>query len=189
MNYRGTVTHDVVELAKLLDASLLKAVRQGNSVVGELSRINSDDPVFKRRSTNYLLVVTYAKTNIGNGQALADSVGMAAIQAVVQNLPGGLQIPIENMYFLTVEEFETLVAHIAAGSIGLVEALERAKALDADPATRTFMFEQHLVNWGMGGAAPAYLIERTTDALQRITARFRIPLINMENEDGGPSAV
>jgi len=172
MNYRGTVTHDAVELAKLLDASLLKAVRQGNSVVEELKRIDSNDPVFKRRSTNYLIVVTYARTNIGNGRALADSVGIPAIESVVEDLPGGMQIPVENMYFLTIEEFEKLVAQIGIGSIGLVEALERAKALDADPMTCSFMFEQHLTNWGMAGSAPTYLVEKTTDSISRIAKKL-----------------
>lgn len=170
MNYRGTITHDAVELAKLLDTSLLKAVRQANSVIADLVRLNSDDTVFKPRQRHYLVVVTYARVNIGNGRALADSVGMTAIQAVVADQPGGLQIPIENMYFLTIEEFERLAAQVAAGSIGLVEALERAKKLDADPATRSFMFEHHLADWGMAGTAPDYLIQKTTDALDQIGA-------------------
>jgi hypothetical protein len=173
MNYRGTVTHDAVELAKLLDTSLLKAVKQANSVIADLAQLNSADPVFKPRSRNYLIVVTYARMNIGNGLALADSVGTAAIEEVVADQPGGLRVPIENMYFLTIEEFEGLVAQVAVGTIGLVEALERAKALDSNPITRSFMFEQHLATWGMGGSAPDYLIQKTTDALNKIAASLK----------------
>lgn len=173
MNYRGTVTHDSVELAKLLDTSLLKAIKQANSVIADLVRLNSSDPIFKPSGRNYLLVVTYAKTNIGNGRALAESVGMATIESVVADQPAGLQIPIENMYFLTIDEFERLVAQVAMGSIGLVEALERAKLSDANPATRSMMFEQHLATWGMGGTAPDYLIDKTTKALDRIADSLR----------------
>lgn len=173
MNYRGTITLDAVELAKLLDTSLLKAVKQANSVIADLVRLSSDDAVFKPRDRHYLIVVTYARTNIGNGRALADSVGMTAIEAVVADQPGGLQIPIENMYFLTIEEFEQLAAHVAIGSIGLVEALERAKKLDADPVTSALMFEQHLAKWGMAGTAPDYLIKKTTDALDQIAASLK----------------
>jgi hypothetical protein len=112
--------------------------------------------------------------NIGNGRALVDSVGMAAIDSMVADQPGGLQIPIENMYFLTIEEFEQLSAHIAVGNIGLVEALERAKNLDADPATGSaLMFEHHVKTWGMADTAPDYLIKRTTDALEQIAARLK----------------
>jgi hypothetical protein len=187
MNYRGTVTYDAVELAKLLDASLLKAVKQANSVIADLVRLNSDDAVFKARKRHYLIVVTYARMNIGNGRALADAVGMTAIEAVVADQPGGLQIPIENMYFLTIEEFERLVAQVAVGSIGLVEALERAKKLDADPATSSFMFEQHLAKWGMAGTAPDYLIKKTTDALDQIAAslkQYQIPACDNHNVAG-----
>lgn len=170
MNYRGTVTHDSVELAKLLDTSLLKAVRQANSVIADLEKLNCDDAVFKPRQRHYLIVVTYARTNIGNGHALAESVGMAAIEAVVEDHPGGLQIPIENMYFLTIDEFERLVAQVASGNIGLVEALERAKVLDSDPVTNAFMFEQHLMQWGMAEIVPDYLTQRTNNALHQIKA-------------------
>lgn len=174
MNYRGTVTNDAVELAKLLDTSLLKAVKQANSVIADLIQLGSDDAVFRPRKRHYLIVVTYARMNIANGRALADSVGMEAIDAVVADQPGGLQIPIENMYFLTIEEFEQLAALVAVGNIGLVEALERAKELDADPKTSSaLMFEQHLMKWGMAGTAPDYLIKRTTDALEQIAASLK----------------
>jgi len=68
------------------------------------------------------------------------------------------------MYFLTIGEFERFSAHIAVGNIGLVEALKRAKNLDADPATGSaLMFEPHLMKWGTAGTAPDYLIrERLT---------------------------
>ena len=173
MNYRGTVTHDAAELAKLLDSSLLKAVKQANSVIEDLARLNIADPVFTPRKRNYLIVVTYARMNIGNGWALAESVGMAAIEAVVPDQAGTLRVPIENMYFLTIEEFERLVAQVAVGAIGLVEALERAKVSDADPVTAAFMFEQHLANWGMAGIVPDYLIQKTTDALNQIATGLR----------------
>ena len=168
MNYRGTVTNDAFELAELLDTSLLKAVKQANSVAADLGRLNSSDPVFGPKSKKYLVVVTYARMHIGSGRALVESVGMTAIEAIIADQPGGLRIPIENMYFLTIEEFEGLVSHVAAGSVGLIDALERAKAADVNPETRTFMFEQHLAQWGMGGAAPDYLIDTTTKALTKI---------------------
>lgn len=172
MNYRGTVTHDTEELAKLLDTSLLKAVKQANSVFTDLARLNNTDAVFKPRDRVYLITVTYAQMNIGNGRALADSVGRAVVEAQADP-SGNKQIPIENMYFFTIDEFEQLVAQVAISSIGLVEALERAKLLDADPATSSFAFEQHLAKWGMAGKAPDYLVKKTTDVLDQIAASFK----------------
>jgi hypothetical protein len=55
----------------------------------------------------------------------------------------------------------------------LVEALERSKLSDANPPTRSMMFEQHLGASGMGGAAPDYLIEKTTKALNWIADSLR----------------
>ncbi len=170
MNYRGTVTQDPVELASLLNSSLLKAVQQANSVIADLVQINSEDLVFRPRERNYLIVVSYARTNIGNGLALAEAVGTSAIEEVVAAHPGGLQVPIENMYFLTIEEFDRLIPQIAAKNISLVGALERAKRLDRDPITARYMFEQHLEEWGLAHLEPEYLRKRRYDLSERISA-------------------
>lgn len=167
MNYWASVTHDPVELAKLLDSSLLKAIKQANSVARDLAARNSKDSVFSPRQKNYLIAVTYARTNFGNGRALCDCVGMEAVKSAVGG-DDNFKIPIENIYFLTIEEFETLVAQVHVGKIGLVEALERAKNLDANPLTRKFIFEQHLTNWGIAGKVPDYLVKKTTDALNQL---------------------
>jgi hypothetical protein len=118
--------------------------------------------------------VSYARINIGNGRALSDCVGMEAIETAAGRR-GDMRVPIENMYFLTIEDFEGLVAQVRVGSTGLVQALDKAKALDADPGTSSFMFEQHLANWGMAGTAPDYLIRKTTDALHQLAADLAEP--------------
>lgn len=173
MNHRGAVTHDAEELTKYLANSLMKAVEQANSVCADLIQLRSNDDIFKPRQRNYLIVVTYTRMNIGHGRALANSVGMAKIEETVARHSNGLQIPIENMYFLTIEEFENLVTEVARDRIGLVAALERAKNLDADPATSAFMFQQHLVNWDMAAGVPDYLIEKTANALDQIAANLK----------------
>lgn len=106
-------------------------------------------------------------------RALAESVGLETIHAAVAGLPAGFQIPIDNMYFLTIDDFERLVAQVGTGAIGLVEALERAKSMDANPATRSFLFEQHLTAWGTGNTVPDYLIDKTQQALHQIANSLR----------------
>jgi hypothetical protein len=57
------------------------------------------------------------------------------------------KIPDENIYFLTIGEFEVLMAMVALGRIGLAEALERAKVADSSPHTQKFFFDQHIGSW------------------------------------------
>ncbi|MBS7676528.1 hypothetical protein KIN13_24375, partial [Vibrio cholerae] len=56
-------------------------------------------------------------------------------------------IPVENIYFLTIHEFEELMSLVASQKIGLVEALEKAKQADSERMTQKFNFELHIHEW------------------------------------------
>lgn len=172
MNYHGVVTHDPHMLAKLLDASLLKGIAQAEAVAHKLASLESSDAVFGDKPANYLILVTYARFDIANGNALAQCIGADHLANLLER-SDRFKIPLENMYFMTVEEFDSLAAQVHVGAIGLVEALERAKLADARPETAQFIFQMHLEQWGMAGRVPDYLVQRTVLELQSYSDRIR----------------
>ena len=172
MNYNGVVTHDPDVLAKLLDSSLLKGIAQAEAVAEKLAQLESSDAVFRAKPANYLIVVTYARFDIANGNALAQCIGADRLATVLER-SSSVRIPLENMYFMTIEEFDSLAAQIHFGTIGMVKALERAKIADARPETAQFIFHMHLEQWGMAGKVPDYLVQRTVQELQSYADRIR----------------
>ncbi|WP_429539287.1 GapS1 family protein [Pseudomonas fluorescens] len=132
------------DIRRATKTSLLKAFEQGHEVVSRLPSVCGKNPVICQRSVNYLLAVTYKELYIGNGLTLAGVVGDAELDKIRNKYASEYQIPIENIYFLTIHEFEDLMDMVGSGKTGLVEFLERAKLADAHPETQKFTFEMHI---------------------------------------------
>lgn len=144
---RGKVAHLCEVVRGATKSSLMKAFEQGQEICSRIAKMDNTHPVIQPRQHNYLLAVTYKELYIGNGLSLSAAVGDEAIERIQKNLMTKNLIPLENIYFLTIDEFEVLIALHKAGRISLVDALERAKRADSNPATRKFMFKMHLMDW------------------------------------------
>lgn len=127
--------------------SLIKAFEQGQEVAARLSRLKPNHPIIKHRDSTYLLAITYKELYIGNGATLAAVAGDAELQKIRAKHPQESLIPLENIYFLTINEFEELMFLVSEGRLGLVEALEMAKKADADAVSHKFIFELHINEW------------------------------------------
>ncbi|SFI32797.1 hypothetical protein SAMN04515618_11793 [Collimonas sp. OK307] len=166
MAYQGKVAH-LCEVVEDKAQSIFKAIEQANEVMTTLS--NSTNPHFavRNKNSNYLIVVTYKDLYLGNGATLYEGVAKASLDAIrAKYVNGG--IPLENMYFLNVDEFEMFAEAVANGRIGLVEGLEKAKANDLNPQTRKFGFSLHLASWNIPIGIPTYLQDRAMFEIDKI---------------------
>lgn len=152
----GMVALQRGDIRRATQTSLIKAFQQGHEVSHRLALLDDSHPVIRKRETTYLLAVTYKELYVGNGVTLAKVVGTRELDKIRSSYSAQELIPEDNIYFLTVHEFERLMCMVEAGKIGLVEALERAKKADADPRTQKFSFELHLNEWAktLGGEQP-----------------------------------
>lgn len=147
MALRGRATHRRDVMHQATKTSLIKAVEQGLDACSRIAKQGTAHPIICPRRTNYLLAITYKQLYIANGRRLADAVGANRIQQIRSQYDGNELIPDENIFFLTITEFEALMAMVALGRIGLAQALERAKDADNSPHTQKFFFEQHIGSW------------------------------------------
>lgn len=157
MAYQGKVAHASEVLKDRTRTSILKAIEQAHEVNKRLRDLDQLHPVARSRNHNYLIVVTYKELYLGNGATFYEAIAKAKIDEICEKY-GSTVIPVEHMYFLTIEELELLAESIKVGKVGLVDALERAKVGDARPETRKFDFTLHLRAWGAMNA-PKYLEE------------------------------
>jgi hypothetical protein len=168
MHYRSKVTHSMEELAKGLDSSLLKAIKQAHSTMRVLAELGDDADIGTGGSNDFLVVVTESELYISNGVVLASAVGKQTLDELMPSKESGRAIQLDRMYFLTIQEFERLAAAINAGMCGFVQALLRARDADLRPETRKMVFDQHLDTWGIHKVAPDYLIAETTNTLNTL---------------------
>ncbi|MGE8454721.1 MAG: hypothetical protein ACN6OP_29735, partial [Pseudomonadales bacterium] len=133
---RGKVAHLRQVVRGATNSSLMKAFEQGQETCSRITEINPSNSIIQPRNKNYLLAVTYKELYIGNGLSLEACVGDNHLERIRQKFSKEKTIPLENIYFLSIDEFEGLMALVKARRIGLVEALELAKKIDSDPKTR-----------------------------------------------------
>nr|WP_314530100.1 hypothetical protein [uncultured Pseudomonas sp.] len=144
---RGKAAHLREVVRGATSTSLLKAVEQAHAVNERLFALGDADLIIRARPETYLIVVTYKELYIGNGVSLASAVGQEELSEIYAAYPESLQIPVQRMFFLTIEELEKLLQLVTEKRLGLLEALKRAEATDSDPAKRKFIFAQHLSEW------------------------------------------
>ena len=59
-----------------------------------------------------------------------------------------MRIPFENMYFITVDEFDILLEFVKSQNLTITDAIEKAKESDLTPQSKKFCFTLHLRSWG-----------------------------------------
>lgn len=167
MAARGKVAHLREVVLGATKTSLVSAVRQAHEVQARLAAMGDSHPTLRLRERTFLLVVTYKELYIGNGVTLSDAVSREALDEILSKYAAEIRIPLERMYFLTVEELEFLIEGVKDGKFTLTQALEHAVRDDAEPLQRKFVFSLHLAVLGAGGSTK---LPALADAERRLTS-------------------
>lgn len=154
--YLGKVSDSPSVILGKVKTSALKAIKQAYEVNNNLLKLQSDSlPKFKDR--NYVLVVTYKELFLSNGKVFYESIAGDKIDILKVNIDKRAIIPMENIYFITLESFELLCSVLNESSFNIAQVIERAKKNDSDPKTRKFEFNQHIYSLNINVRRPDYL--------------------------------
>lgn len=173
MNQRGMIGHRPEVILDKTETSVVKGVLQGTEVADKLRSISPIDGLQTGRE-NFLLVVTYKDFYIGNGETFYETIGKEKIDMLRSGYDAS-QLPNENMYFISVDDFDYLVRLVHDGQCGLAEGIKRIREADQDPnpENRTFLFRYSLnTHFGNGYMQmPEYLeneLENVTSTLHEM---------------------
>lgn len=166
MPVQGMVGHTKQMIASKTKQSVIKALDQANDFINKL-------PDHKKNKTNYLIVITYKEMYLGNGIQFQKDMATEAVNAIIEKYNVYTVIPLENIYFLTISDFDFLMEMLKDGQLSLVEAIEKAKDSDLDPHKKKFFFSQHLLEWRIGNA-PAHLNNEFDAIFQRLTENLNL---------------
>lgn len=173
MAHQGKVTHLANIVKDRVKTSIIKAIEQSYDVLRRLQTTDSSVPIIKHRNNNYLLVVTFKELYLGNGQIFFDAVAEEKILKLCENFKDSPQIPLENMYFITIDEFDYFVSLIREGKITFDSGLSKAKEADREPMTRKFDFSLHLRSWDNDLKPPIYVQDRSEALFSKIETILR----------------
>lgn len=91
------------------------------------------------------------------------------IDIFYNNYSGLEVIPPENMFFVTIQEFEVLMEYVRSKNAKISECFERVKKDDTDPHKSKFVFTQHLWEW-KALDPPSFLMDKANDTFSKFQA-------------------
>ncbi len=143
MPAEAKTAHDPNVIKKRVGHTIVKAIEQAYSTLNNLDRLSSVIDQSYIEKIPYALVVTYKEHYLGNGLRFSDSVAKDEMATIKANYPN-CDIPLENIFFVNIEELDSLCEAVRQGKTTLTRMFEFAKEADLHPETSCFTFSQHL---------------------------------------------
>lgn len=149
-------------LATRLKESYTKAIWQGQECCFTFDQIST----FEKKAP-FMLVVVHRDHYLSNGKRLAEYLDID-LESQIKEKFGYIPIPLGNIYYVTIHDFERLLSTYKNGKGKLSEILEMAVRNDAKPETAMFLFSMHLSgSTGIDDASINSIMIRQFETLHR----------------------
>ncbi len=165
----GMLTHLHEVLSDKTRNSILKAVSQAFDTWDAISSIPKVGGHEMKNRIPYLLVVTYKELYLGTGQDFITNVAADYISDLKQKYGGNMPVPPENIYFLSLNDFDYLVEAMNQGK-SIKSILSDAIICDSQPSTKRFIFMQHVLKYNTG--LPEYIKDEFDNMVALLKNKF-----------------
>jgi len=152
-------------------STALKAVDQGFTVSANLKAggsIAATCPVF-------LLVVTYKDLLLGSGREFYENAAKEIIDGFAAKHGDSHPIPVDHIFFLSINDFDLLMEHLKSSGTGLADFLHKAVQDNAEVGSGSFVFRTHIPGVLSNPKFPEYLHAGFEDSGQRLRTRLLPP--------------
>jgi len=174
MAYLGMVGHQPEIITDKTKTSLIKGISQGIETAKRLNSIDIINETRVEKGNNYLLIVTFKEMFVGNGIEFYNYVAKETLDRLLTDNENRVLIPFQNMYFISIDDFDLLMGGIASREIELTQILEHAIKSDTDPLTMKFTFGQHISDRYPKLPYPSWLMEECKAIIESCRARFNV---------------
>jgi hypothetical protein len=142
----GRVSHEVDKVVQSMKAYAVKAIAQGITTHRRLASGTTGSSIRWGKTEAFLVVVTYHDLYLGSNRHFAEIYGDKLLPRTERSDTANLPFPLENVFFVSIKEFEDLMALIRDGQTTFLSALRYSKRQDADGNTVKLQFKQHLAS-------------------------------------------
>ena len=156
MHPLGRVSWLAEVLEGKLKSSIIKGIVQGNDVASALAATSQVGRVSLSGGPWYLLIVTYKHLYVAAGSYLEHIIGTDGMAHVGGKVGSRPTIPHDNVFFLSVAEFDSLMGCVQSG-YELAAILNRAR--DKYSRSAVWVFDQVLEEYGDALKCPRHLGE------------------------------
>ena len=176
MNQLGMVGHRPKVILDKTKTSVVKGILRGTEVADKLKSISPIDGL-QTGCESFLLVVTYKDFYIGNGETFYETIGKKKVDKIRSGYDAS-QLPNENIYFISVDDFDYLVRLVRDGQCGLAKAIKTVRQADQNPNPykRTLLFRYSLnTHFGNGYMQmPEYLEDELEEVIDTLHEKFDV---------------
>lgn len=120
------------------------AIRQGWNASRQIRSSSHAGHKVRTAGRDYLLVVTNREIGLGSGRNLLALYPEG--RAVELAAEASAQLPPENIFIISIDDFERLNAAARAKTLDIAAFLRRCAERDSDPTTAKYYFDQHLTS-------------------------------------------
>jgi hypothetical protein len=150
--------------------AIRKAIKQGWSIGASLRASKPFADRYLRAGQDFLIVVTNRELNLSRGDLFASM--CAGAEAIQYPSPESQQLlPLSNVHFCSIDDFERLIGMVRAGTIDLGAFLHEVVSANCDPGTAGYYISDHLKRKRGGWPQSALMesaVENCTERLRRI---------------------
>ncbi len=126
-----------------IKGSVLKAIEQAHAVYSQFDQLKEITGLAREEITPYVLIVTYKEHFLGNGVTLSESIAKDKLEAIQKKYPDA-NIPLENIYCISVDNFDFMTEAVRRGEKTYSDILKAAIVADKQPETKCYNFDLHL---------------------------------------------
>lgn len=153
---------------------LRKAIEQARSVSRGLRAVSSAPENVLEAKLEFLLVVTNKEIGVSRGDRLVE---MCQCQLKEDESEG--RLPLEHIYFLSIDDFERLISGFDGDHSGLPSMLSRCVERDSSPESSVFYFSQHLDVEGFKRKTSAVVDAALERANQRLARNLGVEPVSL----------
>lgn len=158
MGYLGMVTHQPEIISDRTKTSVTKGIEQGYETAARLEGMGEIEGIALGKCSNYLLLVTYKDLYVGrNGQDFHDAIDAHRVDRIIAAHQGRELIPLEHIFFISVDDLDVLVGRIEQAKGGLAEQLGAIVEANRKPDQSRFVFRQHMYGADLVDPTPSFL--------------------------------
>lgn len=159
----------IAETAKPLLSALstaLGAIDQGFDTQRRLLLLDHNHPLHPGSREVFLVVISYDHLYLGSNHYLRDMFGEDYVASLERKFSSPLPIPLSRIFFLSISEFEQLMARVREKKTSFLAALRYATEQDADHNTLKFTFQQHIDSHCSKGDSLPFMRKATGESFE-----------------------
>lgn len=174
MSSHGRVSQRAELVLSAIKVSALKAIHQGMATSRRIASADDAWLIDANSRETFLMIVTYDSLFLGSSAEFGAIFGSRVLPKLERDYGASLPIPLDHVFFITIDELERLLALVRSKATTLAGMLRHARSEDANARTRRFHFRQHLEPFNSQYTRLPIIETALNEIIQRCAARLAV---------------